>query len=228
MQSLLEFLETRWEEPDEGIWEVRGPARHFTHSQVMAWVAFDRGVRMIEELGAQGPVARWRGLRDRIHDEVCRRGFDGQEGAFVQSYGSNVLDASLLMIPLVGFLPATDPRVLGTARAVEKRLLRGGLVRRYEEHPSVDGLPPGEGVFLPCSFWLADNWALSGRADDGRRLFERLLGLRNDVGLLSEEYDVASGRLVGNFPQVFSHVSLVNTALNLSASGGPAHARAKK
>jgi GH15 family glucan-1,4-alpha-glucosidase len=228
MQNFLEFLETRWEGPDDGIWEVRGPARRFTHSQVMAWVAFDRGVRTIEELGATGPVAQWRGLRDRIHDEVCRRGYDADVGAFVQAYGSKCLDASLLMMPLVGFLPATDPRVQATVGAVERRLLRGGLVRRYEEHPSVDGLPVGEGVFLPCSFWLADAWVLAGRTDDARRLFERLLGFCNDVGLLSEEYDVATGRLVGNFPQAFSHVSLVNTALNLSRAGGPAHARSAK
>jgi GH15 family glucan-1,4-alpha-glucosidase len=225
MQELLEFLEGRWQEPDAGMWEVRGPQRRFTHSRVMAWVAFDRGVRLVEELGASGPAPRWRAVRERIKEEICQRGYDPEVGAFVQSYGSKALDAGLLMIPLVGFLPATDPRVLGTARAIEKRLVRGGLVRRYDEHPSVDALPPGEGAFLPCSFWLADNWILSGRADDARRLLDRLVGLCNDVGLLAEEYDTRAGRLVGNFPQTISHVSLVNTALNLSQAGGPAHAR---
>ena len=228
MTNLLEFLEGAWKEPDEGIWEVRGPRRHFTHSKVMAWLAFDRGVRMIEELGGRGPLDRWRAARDAVHAEVCDRGFDEEVGAFVQYYGSKELDASLLMVPLVGFLPPTDARVQGTVRAIEERLMDHGLVRRYETHPDVDGLPRGEGVFLPCSFWLVDNWALMGRMDEARRLFERLLGLCNDVGLLSEEYDLASGRLVGNFPQAFSHVSLVNTAHNLSRVGGPAHRRASR
>jgi GH15 family glucan-1,4-alpha-glucosidase len=227
-RALLECLESRWSEPDDGIWEVRGPRRAFTHSKVMAWLAFERGVRLIEELGAEGPLERWRRARDRIHEDVCSHGFDASSGSFVQYYGSQRLDASLLMIPLVGFLPATDARVVGTARAVEERLMSGGLVRRYENDPEVDGLPRGEGAFLPCSFWLADNFALMGRTDDARRLFERLLGLCNDVGLLSEEYDVVSGRLAGNFPQAFSHVSLVNTAHNLSRAGGPAHRRATK
>jgi GH15 family glucan-1,4-alpha-glucosidase len=229
MRALLEFLEGGWSEPDEGIWEVRGAARHFTHSKVMAWVAFDRGIRMIEELGAEGPLERWRAVRAGIHDEVCRRGFDPELGAFVQSYGSKRLDASLLLVPLVGFLPPTDARVQGTARAVEDHLMDRGFVQRYVGDPEIDGLPPGEGAFLPCSFWLADNWALMGRTDDARRLFERLLGLCNDVGLLSEEYDVAAGRLVGNFPQAFSHVSLVNTAHNLSGrDAGPAQARSSR
>ena len=228
MTKLLEFLEGAWEQPDEGIWEVRGPRRHFTHSKVMAWLAFDRGVRMIEELGGRGPLDRWRAARDAVKAEVCDRGFDAEVGAFVQYYGSKQLDASLLMVPLVGFLPPTDARVQGTARAIEGRLMDHGLVRRYENHPDVDGLPRGEGVFLPCSFWLVDNWALMGRMDEARRLFERLLGLCNDVGLLSEEYDVASGRLVGNFPQAFSHVSLVNTAHNLSRVGGPAQRRSSR
>jgi GH15 family glucan-1,4-alpha-glucosidase len=224
-RQLLEFLETQWTEPDDGIWEVRGPRRSFTHSKVMAWLAFERGVRLVEEIGLKGPVERWRSVRDRIHEDVCSHGFDASQGSFVEYYGSTRLDASLLMIPLVGFLPATDARVLGTARAVEARLMDGGLVRRYETDPDVDGLPRGEGAFLPCSFWLADNWALMGRRDDARRLFERLLGLRNDVGLLSEEVDVATGSLAGNFPQAFSHVSLVNTAHNLSGAGGPAERR---
>ena len=226
-RSLLEFLESRWEGPDEGIWEVRGPPRQFTHSKLMAWVAFDRGIRSIQELGATGPLERWSSLRDRIHAEVCSRAYDAEVGSFVQSYGSKCLDASVLMLPLVGFLPAADPRVQATVRAVEKRLLRDGLVRRYEEHPSVDGLPAGEGVFLPCSFWLADVRILSRQSEQARRLFERMLGLCNDVGLLSEEYDVTSRRLVGNFPQAFSHVSLVNTALNLWHAGGPAHTRSR-
>ncbi len=224
-RKLLEFLESRWGESDEGIWEVRGPKRPFTHSKVMAWLAFERGVRLIEELGSEGPIERWCAARDRIHDDVCAHGFDASQGSFVQYYGSPRLDASLLMIPLVGFLPPNDARVVGTARAIEARLMTGGLVRRYETDPEVDGLPRGEGAFLPCSFWMADNLALMGRADEARRLFERLLGLCNDVGLLSEEYDVASGRLAGNFPQAFSHVSLVNTAHNLSQAGGPAHRR---
>jgi GH15 family glucan-1,4-alpha-glucosidase len=221
VRELLEFLETGWAEPDEGIWEVRGPRRHFTHSKVMAWLAFDRAIRMIEELHTEGPIERWRAARERIHDEVCKRGFDAEVGAFVQYYGSKRLDASLL-------LPPTDARVLGTARAIEERLMTGGLVQRYEGDPDVDGLPPGEGAFLPCSFWLADNWALMGRTEDARRLFERLLGLRNDVGLLSEEYDVRSRRLVGNIPQAFSHVSLVNTARNLAHPNGPAVSRSAR
>jgi GH15 family glucan-1,4-alpha-glucosidase len=227
-RALLESLETRWDEPDEGIWEVRGPRRRFTHSRVMAWLAFDRGVRMIEEFETPGPLERWRAIRARIHDDVCRNGFDPQLGAFVQSYGSRNLDASLLMIPLVGFLPPTDPRVVGTARAIERHLLREDLVLRYDSESAEDGLPGGEGAFLPCSFWLVDNWALMGRRDDARRLFERLVGLCNDVGLLSEEYDVAAGRLVGNFPQALSHVSLVNSAHNLWRPAGPARSRSAR
>jgi GH15 family glucan-1,4-alpha-glucosidase len=215
-RALLEYLEGRWWQEDNGIWEVRGPRRHFTHSKVMAWVAFDRAVKTIETLALHGPLERWRALRDRIHAEVCQSAFDNELGAFVQHYGSKRLDASLLLLPLVGFLPATDPRVLGTVRAIEERLIDRGLVRRYAPDADVEGLVGDEGVFLPCSFWLADNLALTGRRDEARALFERLLGLRNDVGLLSEEYDVAAGRLVGNFPQAFSHVSLVNTAHNLA------------
>ncbi len=227
-RGLLEFLETCWEQPDEGIWEVRGPARNFTHSKVMAWVAFDRAVCRLEDVrhaADQKLLERWRGLRDRMHEEICHRAFDSELGSFVQSYGAKRLDASLLMIPLVGFLPPADPRVRGTVHAIESRLLEGGLVRRYESDSAVDGLPEGEGVFLPCSFWLADNWALMGRRADAVRLFERLVGLCNDVGLLSEEYDVVGERMLGNFPQAFSHVSLVNTALNLRDHGGPARQR---
>jgi GH15 family glucan-1,4-alpha-glucosidase len=232
-RGMLEFLETCWDEPDEGIWEVRGPARQFTHSKVMAWVAFDRAVKRLESVG-RGPdehklLERWRALRETMHEDICAKGYDSTIGAFVQSYGSDKLDASVLMIPLVGFLPATDERVLGTARAVEARLLEGGFVRRYESDRKVDGLPEGEGVFLPCTFWLADNWAMMGRESDARALFERLVALSNDVGLLSEEYDVTEKRLVGNFPQAFSHVSLVNTARNLSPqhAGRPSAARVR-
>jgi GH15 family glucan-1,4-alpha-glucosidase len=222
-RELLDYLETRWEEPDEGIWEVRGPGRHFTHSKMMAWVALDRAVRDAERYGLDGPLDRWRALRDRIHAEVCARGYDARRGAFVMHYGGRELDASLLMMPLVGFLPAADPRVRGTVEAIERELLRDGLVRRYREDSGADGLVGGEGAFLLCSFWLADNYAMLGRHADARRLFERLLGLRNDVGLLSEEYDPAAGRMLGNFPQAFSHVGLVNTALNLALRGPVGH-----
>jgi GH15 family glucan-1,4-alpha-glucosidase len=215
-KTLLAALERTWHEPDEGIWEIRGERRHFVHSKVMAWVAFDRAVRSVAEHGVDGPVERWREQRDRIHDEVCERGFDAELGSFVQSYGSKELDASLLLIPLVGFLPADDPRVRGTIEAVERELLVDGLVLRYRTRSAgVDGLPPGEGVFLPCSFWLADCYELLERHDDAHRLFERLVGLANDVGLLAEEYDPATGRLLGNFPQAFTHLALVNTAFNV-------------
>ncbi|MCZ7587703.1 MAG: glycoside hydrolase family 15 protein [Gaiella sp.] len=216
--KLLEWLEDGWREPDEGIWEVRGPRRHFTHSKVMAWVAFDRAVRTLEDDGLEGPVDRWRRFRDEIHEEVCREGFSAEIGTFTQSYGSDRLDASLLMIPLVGFLPADDERVAGTVAAIERELVRDGFVERYradEGNTAIDGLPPGEGTFLPCSFWLAEVYALQGRLDEAEALFERLLGLRNDLGLLSEEYDVVAERLVGNFPQAFTHLALVDTALTL-------------
>jgi GH15 family glucan-1,4-alpha-glucosidase len=224
-RALLNFLESNWDRPDCGIWEVRGPQRHFTHSKVMAWVAMDRGVKGVEQFGLSGPVDRWRALRDQIHEEVCRRGFNAAMGTFVQSYDGSLLDASLLMIPLVGFLPPEDPRVRGTVDAVERHLTQDGFVSRYQTTPEVDGLPPGEGAFLLCSFWLADNLALIGRRADAQRLFERILAVRNDVGLLSESYDVAARRLVGNFPQAFSHVGLINTARNLSQAGGPADDR---
>jgi GH15 family glucan-1,4-alpha-glucosidase len=226
-RTLIQHLEKIWEQPDEGIWEVRGPRRHFTHSKVMAWVAFDRGVRSIEEFGLEGPVDRWRALRERIHDEVCERGFDKEMNSFVQSYGAKELDASLLLLPLVGFIAADDPRVAGTVAAVEKHLLRDGFVARYNTSSTVDGLPGGEGAFLACSFWLADNYVLQNRSDEARALFQRLLDLRNDVGLLSEEYDPRARRLVGNFPQAFSHVALINTAHNLTRAAGPAQHRAE-
>ena len=214
--ALLEFLAGAWRRPDEGIWEVRGPRRHFVHSKVMAWVAFDRAVGAVERFGGEGPVDAWRELRAEIHDEVCERGYDGSRGTFTQYYGSRTLDASLLRIPLVGFLPPEDPRVRGTVEAIQAELLRDGFVLRYSTDASVDGLPPGEGAFLPCTFWLVDNLALQGRLDEASELFERLLALRNDVGLLSEEYDPEARRLVGNFPQAFTHVGLVNSARNLA------------
>ncbi len=227
-RKLLEFLEDGWRQPDEGIWEVRGPRRDFTHSKVMAWVAFDRAVKAVERFDRVGPIDRWKRLRAEIHEEVCREGFDADRNAFVQFYGSDLLDASLLMIPLVGFLPAADPRVRGTIEAIERELCADGFVLRYptsEETAAVDGLPPGEGAFLPCTFWLADCLSLLGRRDEARRVFDRLLAIRNDVGLLAEEYDTERRRLVGNFPQAFTHVGLVNTAYNLSKPGGPAEDR---
>ncbi len=220
-RALLEHLEKIWQEPDEGIWEVRGQRRHFTYSKVMAWVAFDRAVKSCEEFGLKGPVGHWREVRGRIHQDVCQQGFNPELNSFVQSYGSKELDASLLLLPLVGFLPADDPRIAGTVRAIEKGLLHDGFVVRYETQRVDDGLPPGEGAFLACSFWLADNYVLLGRYAEAEQLFEKLLQLRNDVGLLSEEYYPQTKMLVGNFPQAFSHVALVNTALNLSRGAGP-------
>jgi GH15 family glucan-1,4-alpha-glucosidase len=224
-RAILEHLEGTWDEPDEGIWEVRSGRHEFVHSKVMAWTAVDRAVRAVERLGVEGPLDRWRALRDRIHAEVCAKGFDPLRGAFTQAYGAKALDASLLMIPLVGFLPARDPRVVGTVAAIERELLHDGLVRRYATGEVDDGLPAGEGVFLPCTAWLADCLALQGRRDDAVRYLERLLSVRTDLGLLSEEYDPEARRLVGNFPQAFSHVALVNTARNLADGGGPAEAR---
>ena len=225
-QALLAHLETIWDQPDEGMWEVRGGRRHFTHSKVMAWVAFDRAVRSVEEFGLSGPVERWGTLRARIHAEVCSKGFDAELNSFVQSYGSKDLDASLLLLPLVGFLPADDPRIVGTVAAIERGLLKDGFVSRYDTTSSVDGLAGDEGVFLACSFWLADNYILQDRYDDARTLFQRLLALRSDLGLLAEEYDLKAKRLVGNFPQAFSHVALINTAHNLTRAFGPAQHRA--
>lgn len=223
---LLRFLESAWRKPDYGIWEVRGPPQHFTYSKVMAWVAFDRAVKAVERFNLQGPVERWRRLRKTIHAQICRQGVDPDQGCFVQHYGATQLDASLLLIPLVGFLPPHDARVRRTVEEIERRLTRDGFVLRYNTRRTKDGLPGGEGVFLPCSFWLADNYMLLGRHEDARALFERLLTLCNDVGLLSEEYDPVRKKLLGNFPQALTHVALVNTARNLSRSGGPAQARA--
>jgi len=217
--KLLDWLESGWREEDQGIWEVRGPRRHFTHSKVMAWVAFDRAVKTIRKLDREGPIDRYRAARKEIRESVLREGYNADRGAFVQFYGSDRLDASLLLIPLVGFLPADDPRVVGTVDAIQRELLRDGLVERYradDENVGVDGLPPGEGVFLPCSFWLAAVLAKQGRTDEAVELFERLLSLRNDLGLLSEEYDPERKQLVGNFPQAFTHMTLVETAFTLS------------
>ena len=215
--AMLDHLADAWRQPDEGIWEIRGERRHFTHSKVMAWVAFDRAVRTVEQQRLDGPEDRWRELRDEIHTTVIERGFDAALGSFTQSFGSKELDASLLMLPLVGFLPATDPRIRGTIEAVERDLLQDGLVLRYRtQEAGVDGLPPGEGVFLPCSFWLANCYELLGRHDEALELFERLLGLSNDLGLLSEEYDPQAKRLLGNFPQAFTHLTLVGTAFNIA------------
>ena len=217
-RALLGQLETIWDQPDRGIWEVRGDPQHFTYSKVMAWVAVDRALKSAEQFRLEGPLDRWRALRARIHDEVCRKGWSEARGSFVQAYGSALLDASLLQLPLVGFLPPDDPRVRATVAAIERELMVDGLVLRYDSGATDDGLPAGEGAFLACTFWLCDNYVMQGRRDEARRIFEGLLKLRNDVGLLSEEYDARAGRLVGNFPQAFSHVALIGTALNLSAA----------
>ncbi len=223
--KLLEHLEQIWRDPDESIWEVRGTRRQFTFSKVMAWVAYDRAIKSAEAFGLPGPLERWCELRATIHDDVLREGFNPERKSFVQSYGSKELDASLLLLPTLGFLPPEDERVRGTVAAIEKELLVGGFVRRYDTGTAVDGLPPGEGVFLACSFWLVDAYCLQRRFADARTLFERLIALRNDVGLLSEQYDPRARRLVGNFPQAFSHVALVNSAFNLEREGGPAEQR---
>jgi GH15 family glucan-1,4-alpha-glucosidase len=214
--ALLEFLESHWQQPDEGLWEMRGPRRHFTHSKVMAWVAFDRAIRDAEADGIGAPIERWRHTRDAIHAQVCEKGFDSQMNSFTQAYGSTHLDASLLLIPQVGFLPPDDSRVRGTIEAIERSLLVDGLVLRYSTETNVDALPAGEGAFLPCSFWLADSYVLTGRREEGEALFERLLGLSNDVGLLAEEYDPRAKRMLGNFPQALTHMALVNSARILS------------
>jgi GH15 family glucan-1,4-alpha-glucosidase len=225
--AFLEHLKKIWQEPDEGIWEVRGAPRHFTHSKVMAWVAYDRSIKSAETFGLEGPLDEWRKLRDEIFAEVCAKAFDNELGTFVQSYGSKQLDASLLLMPCVGFLPVSDPRVVGTITAIERRLLRDGFVMRYDTEQTDDGLPPGEGAFLACSFWLVDVYVLQGRVADAERMFRRLIALRNDVGLLSEEYDLRLKRLVGNFPQAFSHMALVNTAYNLTRAEKPVEQRAQ-
>ncbi len=224
--AFLEHLTKIWREPDQGIWEMRGPAQHFTYSKVMVWVAFDRAIKSAETFGLEGPLDDWRKLRQVICDDICERGFDNKLGTFVQAYGSDLLDASLLLIPCVGFLPATDPRVANTVAAIETRLLRDGFVMRYATEEVEDALPPGEGAFLACSFWLVDVYILQKRHDEAENLLRRLVGLRNEVGLLSEEYDPRAKRLVGNFPQAFSHLALVNSAYNLTRVRKPVHQRA--
>src|SRR6202041_1837938 len=231
--AVLKFLETHWEQPDDGIWEMRGPRRHFTHSKVMAWVAFDRAIRLAQDHKTlpEDRVAHWTELRDRIHAQVCDRGFDKALNSFTQYYGATLLDASLLMLAPVGFLPADDPRIAGTVDAIQKGLVTDGFVRRYQAdtNEDVDGLPGTEGAFLMTSFWLADNLVLLGRRDEAKEMFDRLCGLCNDVGLLSEEYDPKADRLLGNFPQAFSHVALINTAANLSmAEHGPSALRSRR
>jgi GH15 family glucan-1,4-alpha-glucosidase len=218
-KALLRYLEDAWRDPDQGLWEVRSEAKHFTHSKVMAWVAFDRACRSVHEQGLDGPVEDWEALRDEIHADVCRQAWDPELGSFTQFYGSGTVDAALLTMPLVGFLPGDDERVLGTIAAVERELVEDGLVLRYRTEEDVDGLPPGEGYFLPCSFWLVEALVLAGRADDARRLFGRLVALANDLGLLAEEYDAGERRLVGNFPQAFTHLALVSAALCLDRDG---------
>jgi GH15 family glucan-1,4-alpha-glucosidase len=227
-RALMSNLETFWDQPDEGIWEVRGGRKQFTHSKIMCWVAFDRAIRSAEEFGLDAPLDRWRGVRDAIHAQVCDKGYDPGRNSFVQSYGAAALDASLLQMAMVGFLPADDPRVRGTVSAIERELLRDGLVMRYDTEIVADGLPAGEGAFLACSFWLADNYILQGRDDEARALFERLVSLSNDVGLLAEEYDHIDKRQLGNFPQAFSHLALINTARNLTGAANPARQSAEQ
>ena len=224
-KEFIAHLEQIWSNTDSGIWEVRGEKLHFTYSKVMAWVAFDRTIKSAERFGLDGPVAHWRKIRNEIHADVCRLGFDTSLGSFVRSYGSKQLDASLLLLPAIGFLPAKDPRIRGTVEAIERSLVTDGLVRRYNTDSADDGLPAGEGVFLACSFWLVDAYLMLGRREDAVRLFERVLSLRNDVGLLSEEYDPYANRLIGNFPQAFSHLALVNSATNLADTITPVEQR---
>lgn len=217
---LLEHLATVWREPDQGIWESRGGPRQFTYSKMMVWVAFDRAVLLAEQRNYKAPVEKWRAIRDEVHEQVCTNGFNAQKGCFVREYGSDHLDAALLLMPLVGFLPASDPRVRATIEAVERELMPAGLVLRYDTEKVNDGLPAGEGVFLACSFWMVACLKSIGRKKDARALFERLLKLRNDLGLLSEEYDPARKRMVGNYPQAFSHISLINAAFYLDERSG--------
>ena len=225
--AFLDHLREIWHEPDHGIWEMRGPPQHFTYSKVMAWVAFDRAIKSAETFGLEGPLDEWRRLRDEICDEVCERAFDAKRNSFMQAYGSDQLDANLLLLPCVGFLPVSDPRIAGTIAAVEKNLLRGGLVMRYSTELVEDALPPGEGAFIACSFWLVDVYMLQERFDDAENIFRRLVALSNDLGLLSEEYDPSARRLVGNFPQAFSHLALINSAYNLTRERKPVHQRAQ-
>jgi GH15 family glucan-1,4-alpha-glucosidase len=227
-KALLDYLEGAWQLPDQSIWEMRGPARHFTHSKVMAWVAADRSIKAVERFGLKGPAERWRELSAEIHADICAQGFNAERNSFVQYYGADCLDAALLMIPLVGFLKPEDPRMVGTVAAIQRELTHDGLVRRYSTAESIDGLPPGEATFITCSFWLVDNLAMLGRRDEACELFEHLLSLRNDLGLLAEEYDPVERRQLGNFPQAFSHVGLINSAHNLTVAYGPAQHRAEE
>ncbi|HWX48584.1 MAG TPA: glycoside hydrolase family 15 protein [Roseomonas sp.] len=223
---LMKFIAEKWGEPDNGIWEVRGPRRHFTHSKMMAWVGVDRAISGVEQNNLEGPVEAWRALRTRIHDDICRNGYDARRNSFVQYYCGEQLDASLLLMPIVGFLPPDDPRVVGTVEAIRRELMADGFVARYRTETGVDGLAGSEGAFLPCTFWLADALTLMGCRDEAAEIFERLLNIRNDVGLLAEEYDPRARRQLGNFPQAFSHVGLINTAQNLALVRGPAQRRA--
>jgi GH15 family glucan-1,4-alpha-glucosidase len=225
--AFLEHLQQIWRDPDEGIWEVRGTPQQFTHSKVMAWVAFDRAIKSAETFGLEGPLDEWRALRDEIFEEVCTKAFDPELGTFVQAYGAKHVDANLLLMPSMGFLPVSDPRVAGTIATIERRLLRDGFVMRYDTEETDDGLPPGEGAFLACSFWLVDVFIMQNRMADAERMFRRLVALRNDLGLLSEEYDPRAKRLIGNFPQAFSHMALVNSAYNLTRSEKPVEQRAQ-
>jgi GH15 family glucan-1,4-alpha-glucosidase len=227
LRAMMEHLETIWQEPDEGIWETRGGRQNFTYSKMMAWVAFDRAIKAAGLLHAGAPVERWQKVRTKIHDEICSHAYNEKLGSFVQSYGSEHLDASLLLMPMTGFLPAEDPRVRGTLKAIENNLMSGGFVLRYNTEKVSDGLPPGEGVFLACSFWMVSALKLQGRDADAKKLFERVLSLANDVGLLAEEYDTGAKRLVGNFPQAFSHISLVNAAVDLASAGVASQPSAK-
>lgn len=222
-RHIVEHLASIWDQPDEGMWEIRGPRQHFTFSKIMAWVAVDRMIKDAVRYHMSGPIEEWRALRTAIHDRVMQEGYDPVRNSFLQSFGGSELDASLLLIPAVGFLPAGDPRMVGTVRAIEQDLLRDGFVLRYRTQSNVDGLPPGEGAFLACTFWLVDCYAMQGRRSEAEALFERLVGLCNDVGLLAEEYEPAAGRLVGNFPQAFSHVALVASAMTLLNGGKSAH-----
>jgi GH15 family glucan-1,4-alpha-glucosidase len=224
-QAFLRFLETDWRRPDNGIWEMRGKPQHFTHSKLMAWVAFDRAVKSVEQFELEGPVDRWRELRNEVHEEICRRGYSRKQNAFTQAYDSEALDASLLMMAEVGFLPPDDPRVIGTIDAIQKNLMKDGFVLRYDTEKSQDGLPPGEGAFLPCTFWLADCLAMIGRRDEACALFDQMIGILNDVGLISEAYDPKNNRMLGNFPQALTHIGLIDTAYNLYMSKGPAEQR---
>jgi GH15 family glucan-1,4-alpha-glucosidase len=227
-KALLEHVEAVWQTPDNGIWEVRGPPRAFTHSRMMCWVAFDRAIKSAERHGLDGPLEHWRTVRDAIRRDIVCNGFSMSKNSFVQHYGGDALDASLLLMPQVGFLKRDDPRLAGTVAAIERELLHDGFVLRYATEEVDDGVGGREGAFLACSFWLADAYAMLGRMDEANALFERLLGLRNDLGLLAEEYDPVARRLVGNFPQGFSHIGLVNTACNLASAEGPAAQRARR